>query len=85
MADPRYNNAIAGAAYLIGLTPAELIECLWLASEKKEIRTVSGLPIGRAKRSKYSKYITLTLQEAVDILAFLRKERHDMPKSVRER
>lgn len=44
MADPRYNNAIAGAAYLIGLTPAELIECLWLASEKKEIRTVSGLP-----------------------------------------
>lgn len=44
MADSRYNNAIAGAAYLIGLSPEELIECLWLASEKKEIRTVSGLP-----------------------------------------
>lgn len=44
MADPRYNNAIAGAALLIGLTPEELVECLWLASEKKEIRSVSGQP-----------------------------------------
>jgi hypothetical protein len=39
--------------------------------------------IAHAKRTKHQKYITLTLKEAEDILAFLRKETTDMPDSIR--
>lgn len=44
MANPDYSNSITGAAYLLGLTAEELTECLWIASQHKEIRTQSGQP-----------------------------------------
>jgi hypothetical protein len=41
--------------------------------------------VGWAKKGGKQRYIMLTLQEAEDILAYLRKETSEMPVSVRVR